>query len=164
MLRPDLRRQAQSDQRRNLNAMTKQPNLYWHGGPFQMAIKHPSGTCEQQIVSAICRLEEFRSECQTSYFAYFFASNALIERRGYWRNLFDPVRRDNTLSIGTGNPESPQLPGKSTIGKMRQGAVWSAMQNGGMFQNQLAKSLIVTIYHLWDDNHRSRVATHSRWT
>ncbi len=137
---------------------SNQSKLYWHGGPFQVSISHPSNVPASAIEGAINIIEEFRIESQKQYIAFDGAVNGRNESYKRFENLFKPAHRDKRISVGTGLPDSPQLPGSSTLATMTQGEFLEGLKPGGEFENQHAKALIVLIYHLWDEKYRRRLS------
>ena len=135
-----------------------QSKLYWNGGRFRVSISHASNIPVNTVGQAIAVLEEFRVDSQKQYMAFDGVVNGRNEAYKRYENMFKPVHRDKKISVGTGPPDSPQLPGSSTIATMTQGEFLEGLKPGGEFENQHAKALIVLIYHLWDEKYRRRLS------
>ena len=135
-----------------------QSKLYWSGGPFRVCIGLSSKTPVNTMKDGIAVLEEFRTESQKQYMAFSGLLNGRNEAYERYKSLFKPTHRGNRFSVGTGTPDSPQLPGSSTIAAMSQGEFIEGMKPGGEFENQHARALIVFIYHLWDEKYRRKLS------
>lgn len=136
--------------------------LYWNSGPFQPRIDfsiHMLGENIENVVAALNTVQEFVSATRRYYIAFFTAIHGIrqfVERYG---NIFVPEHADKTLFIGSGPPDTPQSPGISTLGQIRQGELMESLAIGGTFEDYHSKALIVTIFHLWDEYFRPRLAT-----
>lgn len=130
--------------------------LYWDGGPFRVRLYPNPGTPQHAVDTAISILEEFRTDCQKQYIAF----NGVVNGRQLAYERFRPLMKskDKRFFVGTAFPEVGQSPGKSTIAQMSQGEFLEGLKEGGEFENQHAKALIVLMYHRWDENFRKRIA------
>lgn len=132
--------------------------LYWTGGPFQVGLRSQVDTPHYVIDQAVATLDEFCSECHKQYFAF----NGMVNGRFLAYKKLKPILklRDNKITIGAAAslPDAKQLPGKSTIAQMSQGELLEGLKEGGTFEDQHAKALIVMIYHLWEENYRHKIA------
>ena len=130
--------------------------LYWHGGPFEPDIdaQYPL----QSAAAARNILREFLDECHRYYFAFWNGIFGLSVLRTRYEQVFDPAHRDNRFSAGSGPPGTAQSPGRSVTAAMTQGDFLDAMQQGGEFEVQHCKALLVLIYHLWDEQYRPAIA------
>ena len=142
-----------------MNTARKQSDLYWDGGALhtQIDFSHLSMTLEDAS-NAIAFLEEFQSLCHKHYFC--LHSALLGQRHIHYRfgRFVSPENLDKDIWIGAGPPDSAQIPGRSTVGKMRQREFLESLQRDGEFANYHAKAFVVFVYHIWDESYRKRIA------
>ena len=136
----------------------KNPTLFWEGGIFQCGIYSDQPLELEKASEAVCILQEFLLECQKLYFAFYSAIVGVDFQRGRYQRIFDSAHRDNRFTIGSAFPEAQQTPGNSTIAQMTQGELLQSVEEGGVFENYQAKSLIVMLFHLWDERYRPEIA------
>ncbi|MCY4519332.1 MAG: hypothetical protein OXC13_00975 [Caldilineaceae bacterium] len=103
-------------------------------------------------------LDEFRSVCHKYYFAFSHATLGYKAQFKRYEQIIDPANYSNLISTGSAFPNSEQSPGQSTIAQMTQGELLEYLQDGGLFEDYVAKSLVIVIYHLWDEYYRPRIA------
>ena len=60
--------------------------------------------------------------------------------------------------MGSGFPDAPQTPGRSTIAQMKIREYLQSLKPGGLFENYQAKAVVVAIYQLWDEQYRPSIA------
>lgn len=133
--------------------------LYWHGGLFRVSIDFRQIAVSREVErDAISVLDEFRSLCQRHYFAYIYTLFGLQIEHEKYKEIYDPVYKDNIIGIGSSFPDAEQRPGKSVIGEMRQGELLECLQAGGEFENLIARAFIVFVYQSWDEVFRQRIA------
>ena len=135
--------------------------LYWNGGPFQPRIdfsNHMFGENIEDVIAAFNTVQEFVSATHKNYIAFFTAMHGMQLFLQQYGNIFVPEHANNTFFIGSGPPDTPQSPGVSTIGQIPQGDLMDSLASGGTFEDYHAKAFLVTIYHLWDEYFRPRLA------
>ncbi len=135
----------------------------WQGGPFQMSIEYPRHISQctvneaAGILEAIKILEDFCSNCQEQSIIFDIARLGKDQWLDKHKHILEKGK-DNTIFFGTNFPDAYQSPGKSTTGKIPMKHLLENLKPRGEFENQLAKMLIVFIYHLWEDNCRNKIA------
>ena len=72
--------------------------------------------------------------------------------------IIDPSNYKTPISTGSSFPNAKQSPGRSTIAEMTQGELLKGLEDEGLFEDHVAKSLVVVIYHLWNEYYRPRIA------
>ena len=107
---------------------------------------------------AIELLEEFRSVCHKHYFAFSHATLGYKAQYDRYVSIIDPSNYKTPISTGSSFPNAKQSPGRSTIAEMTQGELLKGLEDGGLFEDHVAKSLVVVIYHLWNEYYRPRIA------
>lgn len=137
---------------------SQQSELYWRGGPFQVSIISPPDASQASVSQAEDVLVEFRDACQKQYAAFCGAVNGRLLAYERFRQAMEPANGDKSFFIGTGPPDSEQLPGQSTIVQMSQKDFLESLKQGGAFEQQHAKAFVVFIYPLWEENYRQRIA------
>ena len=138
--------------------MKEHSELYWYGGSFRVSIKDTRNLPQHDVSEAIELLEEFRSACHKYYFAFFQATLGYKYQRERFVQIMKPANYENRVSAGSTPPGSKQSPGRSTIAEMTQGELLNGLEDGGLFEDHVAKSLVVVIYHLWNEYYRPRIA------
>ena len=131
--------------------------LYWQGGPFRVSIEHPQSISQGAADKAIRILEEFRSNCHKQSIIFDIASIGKHQWLNDRKHILEKSK-DNKISFGSNVPNAYQSPGKSTTSEMPIKHLLENLKPGGEFENQLAKMLIVFIYHLWEENFRDKIA------
>lgn len=130
--------------------------LYWHGGTFWAVLR--CGSNQKGTRDAMAAIDEFRSACHQQYFAF----NSHINGRSWayenWTQQLDPTNVDGQISVGTAFPNAPQLPGRSTIAWIGEKQLLAGLKEGGEFENQHAKALVVFLFHLWEEMYRKKIA------
>ena len=141
-------------------AKNPQSKLYWDGGDFLVSIFFVNDSWDDNRKnSAASTLEKFRQMCKRHYFAYTHASLGLRELYTRYEIFFADSPQNSMMWIGSKDPNDPkEMRGNSTIGCMPQTELLSCLQKDGEFQDLLAKSFIVSIYHVWDDAYRAEIA------
>ena len=135
----------------------------WHGGPFNPEIHPLIDLPPEKVSQARSMLQEFISDSHRYYIGYSIAIMGFKAQRERYEGIMDPAHRDNTFSVGSQFPNAHQSPGGSTTAAMTQGQLLDGLQDGGAFEVQQCKALIVLIYHLWDELYRpSHSGTHLR--
>ena len=135
------------------------PQPFWNEGEFHVGISFEfTYQDNEKINRALKTLEEFRYVCQRHYFAYVFTAHGLHAEYDQFDRIFNPANRNRPFEIGSSVPNAPQLPGKSTIGYIREGELLDALKSGGEFENALAKAFMVFVHQLWDDQYRIEIA------
>ncbi len=145
----------------NSNKTNKlQPNLFWDGGDFRVSINFGHNSWDnKRNEGAVSILEEFRQVCQRQYFAYCFATLGLLDEYHRHKIMFAHAHKKNMMWIGTDDPNDPkQKLGSSTIGHIPQLELLKCLQQDGEFENIVARAFIVSVYHLWDDAYRVKIA------
>ncbi len=137
---------------------SQQSELYWRGGPFQVSIISPPDASQASVSQALKVLKGFRDACQKQYAAFCGAVNGRLLAYERFRQVIEPANGDKSFFIGTGPPDSEQLPGQSTIVQMSQKDFLESLKQGGAFEQQHAKAFAVFIYTLWEENYRQRIA------
>ena len=132
------------------------PELYWQGGPFRVSIEHPRSISQGVADKAIRILEEFRSNCHEQSIIFDIASIGKHQWLNDRKHILEKSK-DNKISFGSNVPNAYQSPRKSTTSEMPIKHLLENLKPGGEFENQLAKMLIVFIYHLWEDNFRDKI-------
>ena len=138
--------------------MNEQSELYWYGGSFQVSIKDTRNLPQGDGSEAIELLEEFRSACHKYYFAFSHATLGYKAQHERYGQIIEPANYEKRISTGSSLPTSKQSPGRSTIAEMTQGELLNGLEDGGLFEDHVAKSLVVVIYHLWNEYYRPRIA------
>ena len=139
-----------------------QTRLYWTGGDFRVSIDSWINRTQVEVDEAIGILEEFRSACRKQYIAFSGLINGRSLAYDRFSTLLKPEHRDRTFSIGGVPPDARQEQGLSSIASMTQGELLDGLRDGGEFENQHAKALVVFIFHLWEDHFRDRIACATR--
>ena len=138
--------------------MTERSEFYWNGGPFRVSINDirtfPQGTSSD----AIQLPEEFRSARHRYYFAFIHATLGYDAQYKRYEKIINPDKFENRISTGSSLPISKQSPGRSTIALMTQGELLKGLEDEGLFEDHVAKSPNVVIYHLWNEYDRPRIA------
>ena len=141
-----------------------QTKLYWTGGEFRVSVFCWIDRTQEEVDEAVGILEEFRTACRKQYIAF----NGLINGRSLAYERFSasmkPEFRDRAFLVGTGPPDGEQELGRSTIASMTQRELIDGLRDGGEFEKQRAKAVIVFIYHLWEDYFRDGIARAVRVT
>ncbi len=138
--------------------MNQQSPLYWHGGSFRVSIEDIRTSPQQGVSEAIELLEEFRSACHKYYFAFSHATLGYEAQHQRYEKIIDPANFGIPISTGSTPPNANQSPGSSTIAEMTQGELLKSLRDGGLFEDHVAKSLVVVMYHLWNEYYRPRIA------
>ncbi len=102
-------------------------------------------------------IDEFRFACHRQYFAY---DGYISGRSRAYEDLkqeLDPAN-PGRIAVGTAYPNAPQLLGKSTIAWISQEELLAGLKEGGEFENQHAKALVVFLYQLWEVQYRKKIA------
>ena len=133
------------------------PQLYWQEGPFKVAIYLPWSIPQRTVDKTLKILEEFRNSCQEQSIIFDIANFGKHQWLNNYKHILEEGK-DNKISFGTNPPDAYQLPGKSITGETSMKHLLENLKPRGEFENQLAKMLIVFIYHLWDDNFRDKIA------
>lgn len=133
------------------------PELYWKGGPARVGIELPRNISQSAADKAIKILEEFRSNCHEQSIIFDIANLGKHQWLNNHKHLLEKSK-DNKISFGSNFPNAYQSPGKSTTSEMTIKDLLENLKPGGEFENQLAKMLIVFIYHLWEENCRDKIA------
>lgn len=141
-----------------MTAEREEPRLYWDGGIFQCGIYSETPVPQEWMESAIESLQQFLLECQKHYFAFASAVLGIARWNEQSQQMLSQANPDNTLFMGTGNPNEPQTPGRSTIGRMNIGEYLENLQPGGVFEDYQAKALVVVVHHIWDERYRTMIA------
>ena len=136
----------------------REPRPHWTGGPFRVSILCLINRSRDEVDQAILILEEFRSACQRQYIAFSGSVNGRQLARERWSRALSPEHRDKAFLVGTGPPDGEQVPARSTIASIPQGELLEGLKDGGEFESQHAKALIVFIYHLWEEYFRDKMA------
>ena len=131
---------------------------YWAGGPFVPDIHAGADLPSEAISSAKGLLWEFVGECHKYYIAASQAIFGLSQQHARFEQIIHPDQQDNLISLGSQFTNAPQSPGSSTTASMTQGEFLDSLREGGAFEIQQCKSLIVLIYHLWDEEYRPKIA------
>ena len=141
-----------------------QTKLYWTGGEFRVSVFCWIDRTQEEVDEAVGILEEFRTACRKQYIAF----NGLINGRSLAYERFSASMklefRDRAFLVGTGPPDAEQVLGRSTIASMTQRELIDGLRDGGEFEKQRAKAVIVFIYHLWEDYFRDGIARAVRVT
>lgn len=132
--------------------------LYWEGGSFRVRLYHNPNTPRHAVDTAVSILDEFRADCQKQYMAFNGVVNGRQLAYERFRRIMTPEDKDKGFSVGSAPPDAEQSPGKSIIAHMSQGELLEGLKEGGEFENQHAKALLVLIYHRWCENFRKRIA------
>ena len=138
--------------------MNEQSALYWNGGSFTMVIEDHRACPQEHGSEATELLEEFRSTCHKYYFAFGHATLGYKAQHERYGQFIEPANYENRISTGSSFPNAKQSPGRSTIAQMTQGELLKGLEDGGLFEDHVAKSLVVVIYHLWNEYYRPRIA------
>ena len=138
--------------------MSEQSALYWNGGPFIVRIEDIRTLPQEYDSEAIELLEEFRAAWHKYYFAFSHATLGYKAQYERYVKIIDPSNYENRISTGSSLPNAKQSPGSSTIAQMTQGELLRGLEHGGLFEDQIAKSLVVVVYHLWNEYYRPRIA------
>ena len=138
--------------------MNQQPALYWHGCSFIVSIEDIRTSPQGHGSEAIELLEEFRSACHKYYFSFSHATLGYEAQYQLYGKIIDPANYENLISTGSSFPNAKQSPGSSTIAQMTQGDLLNSLKYGGLFEGHVAKSLVVVMYHLWNEYYRPRIA------
>ena len=131
-------------------------NLYWIGGLFRVRLDPNLGTPQHAV--AVSLLKEFRTDCQKQYLAFSRMVNGRHLAYEQFRSIIKPEDMDKPFSEGSVLPGSEQSPGKSVIAEMSQGELLEGLKEGGEFENQHGKALLILIYHRWCEHFRKRIA------
>ena len=130
--------------------------IYWSGGPFRVGVASRSGAFSQGALAlAVAALEEFRTECHKAYFAFNGTLNGRLGAASKYGKLL--TERENRIFAGTAFPDGEQRPGQSTIAELTQGELLDSLAAGGDFEDRQNKSLVVMLYHRWDEWYRYRI-------
>ena len=138
--------------------MKEHSELYWFGGSFRVSIKDTRNLPQHDVSEAIELLEAFRSACHKYYFAFSHATLGYKIQHDRYVQIIEPANYENRISTGSSPPGLKQSPGRSTLAEMTQGELLNGLEDGGLFEDHAAKSLIVVIYHLWNEYYRPRIA------
>lgn len=76
----------------------------------------------------------------------------------YLSGAIRPEIRSGTLSVGTVLPDATPQPGQSLVANIPIQDLLEGLREGGGFDNQHAKAVIVFIYHIWEGYYRGRIA------
>lgn len=134
--------------------------MFWHRGDFIPIIDSERGPLNDELVeNAFKILTEFIQVCQRNYFAYAYARRGFINVHAQHKEMFPHASMTNFMWIGTDDPNDPkQVQGMSTIGKISQAELLNRLRQSGEFENLIAKSFIVSVYHSWNDAYRPEIA------
>ena len=138
--------------------MKEETALYWNGGPFVVCIEDVRTLPQEDWSQAIELLEEFRAACHKYYFAFSHATLGYKAQHDRYAGIIDPSNYENRIPTGSSFPNAKQSPGNSTIAEMTQGELLKGLEDGGLFEDHVAKSLVVVIFHLWNEYYRPRIA------
>ncbi len=100
----------------------------------------------------ICR--GFVSDCHKYYIAHYFATKGSHSEIANMRGQSHPP--DARLFLGTQFPDQDQSPGRSTISYIFFSDLFQA-DSDGIYEDFIAKALIVFIYHSWKENYKKRL-------
>lgn len=98
-------------------------------------------------------LEEFKAECQSLYACFVFSVSGMQDR-GRQIKKTRPSEL-NRVFIG---PQDPMLHRPTAAISSR--LLIQNLSKGGLYSDQLAKSLLVTIFARWDEFYRPSLASH----
>lgn len=132
--------------------------LYWTGGRFNACIVCWVRRQQQEIDQAVKILDEFRSACQKQYITFQPGLNGRRMAYEYLSGAIRPEIRSGTLSVGTVLPDATPQPGQSLVANIPIQDLLEGLKEGGDFDNQHAKAVIVFIYHIWEGYYRGRIA------
>ena len=124
---------------------------------YQSDIQAHIALQDDAVAQGIKLLQNFLHDCQAHYFAFHSAMDGVDQRRAKFERIIDPTNNYNLISVGSAFPNAPQSQGSSTIAQMAQGQFLENSQEGGLFENQHGKALIVVIFHLWDEYYRPQI-------
>ena len=130
---------------------------YWRGGPFRLTIELPLSIPQCVGDEVIKMLKEFRDSCQEQSIIFDIANLAKHKWLDDHKHILEQSS-DNTILFGSNFPDAYQSPGSSVTGQMSVKRLLKYLGPRGEFESQLAKMIIIFIYHLWDDNFRGRIA------
>ena len=121
-------------------------------------VSHPNPT-PALAISASNITQAFINDCHRYYIGYYFAVKGCHSEIDNLlsRALQSGSTLDNMLSLGTQPPDQEQSPGRSTTAQIRF-ADLSQSNNDGIYEDFIAKALLVFIYHSWRENCKERLA------
>ncbi len=132
--------------------------LYWEEGAMRTTIviydeKIPQSAGDK----AMKNLVAFRDKCQELSILFDIISAGKKLWLKQYQSIFQQSH-DNVITFGSMFPDHPQSHGRSTLSATTVKRLLELLEPEGEYEDLVAKTIVVFIYQLWDEEYRYKIA------